>query len=210
MATTTALVQRRASTGASDPQRVTHGFVLNDARWLYAMLFAKGDSQKILENRDFRFREGWYAVSLAHKTRISTRGEEEAFIKRFPAYKGHLNYERGVVHGLVCISHAVNREECAHNEWAHAKYRFGNVISHVIPFARDKTAGKEKKKLVRVRGNFGAFPLKDECARRVAEMVRASKAAHPEGFSVATDGLATFPPPPSPTQRSKKRAYNDV
>lgn len=143
--------------GAATPQTVTHGFCLNDSRWIYAMLHAPTNG-KIIENRAFRLAPGWYAVSLT--VSAHTSGDREwAFRKEFRNYPGHVAYARGRVLGLVKIGYSLPQAACEGHRWSTPAYAIANVITEVLPFDAPGPV---------VRGNFGTFPLKE-----VQEAVRA-------------------------------------
>lgn len=152
-----------ARTGAESPTQVTHGFCLNDSRWAYGMLEER-ENPKIIENRPCRFAPGWYAVSLSQSA-MTGIFEEMDFRKRFPGYPGPMAYKRGQVLGLVKIGHSLPQAACKGNFWACANYPVANIITEVLPFDKDKPGPP-------VRGNFGTFPLKQQCERATREAAR--------------------------------------
>ena len=132
-------------TGARDPTEVTHGFTLNNQAWAWLIL----NGHKIIENRQTKLQEGWYAVHVGATAHCPIM-EELPLIKEFgmPSVFG---LEKGVVHGLCKISMRVPFEQCKDNRWACPDYKVCNVITEVIPFI----------KTVKASGNLGAWPLKE-------------------------------------------------
>ena len=73
-------------TGATRPELVTHGFCLDDSRWVHGMLQARM-YPKVIENRQCRFDPGWYALSLSNGAATGVVQEMD-FRKRYPNYGG--------------------------------------------------------------------------------------------------------------------------
>lgn len=108
------------------------GFVLNDARWLYAMLY-ESQNPKTIENRHVKLAAGWYAVSLSQAAHTSI-ADDIAFKKEFPHFKGALAYTKGVVHGAVRIDRSLPQAQCAESRWSLADYKIANIVSHTLLF----------------------------------------------------------------------------
>jgi len=145
------LASSGTGTGAIRPDRVTHAFALNDARWAFGILEVDDGTGKIVENRCFRMSPGWYAVTLAESSPLCERPDDAAFRRTYPAYPGPWGVAKGHVLGLARIGYALPHAHCAINEWASDAYPVGNIITEVLPFG---TPGPK------VRANFGVFPLK--------------------------------------------------
>lgn len=120
------------TTGAPSPTTITHGFVLNDARWLYAMLY-ESQNPKTIENRHVKLAAGWYAVSLSQAAHTSI-ADDIAFKKEFPHFKGAMAYTKGVVHGAVRIDRSLPQIQCAESRWSLADYKIANIVSHTLLF----------------------------------------------------------------------------
>ena len=137
--------------GATSPQLVTHGFCMNDSRWMHGMLHAK-KRVKVIENRVSRFAPGWYAVSLIDGA-YTGAFDEMNFRQEFPRYGGPLAYESGCVLGLVKIGYSLPQAACEGHRWSAPDYPVANIITETLAF--DAPGPK-------VRGNiFGTFPLKE-------------------------------------------------
>lgn len=184
------------ATGAIHPEKVTHGFALNDSRWLFAMLHIEDETSKIIENRAFRMTPGWYAVSLSERAATSVVDEVE-FRRAYPSYPGPMAYQKGRVLGLVRVGHSLPHSFCNKSEWADSTYEVCNIITEVLPFAQ---AGPK------VRANFGTFPLKEAVEPTREAVVRAvaapsrrrkthGKTLHPEVLDV-WDTHRVRPPKP--------------
>ena len=137
------------ATGAASPETVTHGFCLNDSRWIHAMLETR-KSPKVIENRSCRLDPGWYAVSLTLNAYTGIVDEMD-FRKQFAAYSGPLSYESGRVLGLVKIGYSLPQEACKGHRWSSPDYPVANIITEILRFDAPGPV---------VRANFGTFPLK--------------------------------------------------
>ena len=140
-------------TGATRPELVTHGFCLDDSRWVHGMLQARM-YPKVIENRQCRFDPGWYALSLSNGAATGVVQEMD-FRKRYPNYGGPLAYQRGRVLGLVKVGYSLPQKACKGHRWASPDYAVANIITYVIPFDKEKPGPA-------VRGNIGIFPLKQQ------------------------------------------------
>lgn len=165
-------------TGAALPELVTHGFSLNDSRWLFGMLHTT-QNPKVIENRAIRFAPGWYAVSLTQNAYTGIT-EEMEFRTEFPRYPGPLFYEKGRVLGLVRIGHSLPQAACKGHRWGAREYAVANIITEVLPFDSPGPS---------VRANFGTFPLKHS-----ADDVRArAKIEAAAGHRRKTNAQAALP-----------------
>ena len=137
--------------GAASPETVTHGFSLNDSRWIYGMLHEK-TNPKIIENRPGRFAPGWYAVSLTLSAYTGVF-EEKTFRTEFTTYQSE-RYENGRVFGLVKIGYSLPQAACKGHRWSAPDYPVANIITETLAF--DAPGPK-----VRGTFNFTTFPLKE-------------------------------------------------
>ena len=167
------------ATGAVHPEKVTHGFALNDSRWLYAMLHVEDETSKVIENRAFRMTPGWYAVSLSERAATSVVDEIE-LRRTYPMYPGPMGFKRGRVLGLVRVGHSLPNSMCARSEWADSSYEVCNIIIEVLLFEQPGP---------KVRANFGTFPLKEAVEPTRDAAVRSVAA----GRRRKTHGKALFP-----------------
>ena len=184
------LAAAATGTGARSPALVTHGFCLSDARWLHAMLDAK-ENIKIIENRPCRLAPGWYAVSLSQGAYTGVL-EEMDFRQRYPEFPGPLAYQGGRAFGLAKIGYSLPQDACKGHRWSSPDYKIANIITAVLPFDRSKPGPS-------VRGNFGAFPLKESEKKTRACAQFALGAGHLR----RTDAEATFARPTSEAKRPK-------
>jgi len=138
------------------PELVTHGFSLNDSALAFLML----QGEKIIENRNFRFLPGFYAVGIT-KTAYTPVEREFELKNDFPNLPLSVDCKtRGQIIGLVRIGYALPSTACATNRWCANGYKVCNIITHFLKF---DTA-------VPASGNFGSWPLKgaESAVRRAA------------------------------------------
>lgn len=168
-------------TGAATPDKVTHAFCLNSHILAWAMLHGT-KKPKVIENRQITMAPGWYGVSLSLTTHTSIP-EELQYRKLEPSFPGTFHFTKGQIIGLVKIGYSLPQAACAKDTiWAVSSYKIGNIITEVLPF--DKPFGPK------VRGNFGAYPLK-EATEATRALARTELAA---GNKRITDAESRLPP----------------
>ena len=167
--------------GAVSPQTVTHGFGLNDSRWIHGLLYAK-DNPIVIENCSRRMDTGWYAVSLTLNSYTAV-ADEIAFRKEFPGYRGPLFYKTGRALGLVKVGYALPQEACEGHRWSSDQHAVANIITETLLF---DSVGPP------VCANFGTYPLKGAQAA-VRKCAKAGVAANLRRHTHAQDTLPEQP-----------------
>ena len=145
--------QRKAETGATTPDKITHAFTLKGYHWAYAMLEGErmnGETMgrsKVIENRHFRITPGWYGVVVG---KGAGRREDYEMVRRalptmaIPAWESQqAKNMRGKLVGIVQITHSVKTEMCT-TPWAQGPIDICNVIAHAawLPEFVDNVGGQ--------------------------------------------------------------------
>jgi hypothetical protein len=134
---------------SATPETLTHGFSLHTAKLAHQIL----QGGKIIENRNFRLRPGWYAVCVSKSAKPDLT----------------LKMPGGKAYGAAFVGYSVE-SKTIENEWKVESYRICNVITKTMVFAKP----------IAVRCNLGNFPLKGSTeavrAAAVGQDVRATGA----------------------------------
>lgn len=150
------------ATGAASPGEITHAFSLSGGHLAWAIATGK----KRMENRQVRFRPGWYGFGVTQTAHTGVM-EDEWYRETYPGPDGYPGFQafynmRGKVVGACYVSHSLPHEQCKDDDYASGAYPIKNIISKVIPF----TSG------IPAKGNFGTWPLSIESRDEVRQELR--------------------------------------
>lgn len=138
------------TTGAATPTEITHAFSLSGGHLAWAIATGK----KVIENRKFRLKPGWYGVAVtlnAHTGVLDNKWYREKYGNVYPGFSS-FDSMRGHVVAVCNISHSLPHEACKDDDHAHAAYPIKNIISRVVPLVSGVPA----------KGNLGTWPLSCE------------------------------------------------
>ena len=143
-------------TAASTPGEVTHAITMKGAQRTWAIL----NGRKVVENRPFRLRAGWYALHTGlGELSVAERARLEALVPDVPRAEA---LPRGEILGLIRVDGGVRPAECKQTPaepWATGPVC--NLISEVLVLGTP----------VRHKGMQGVWPLSAAARASLSEQV---------------------------------------